>query len=312
MCAALALLAVVPSPYLLAVVLFVDGVAFGGLNVALNAKGVATEQHLGHRIMGSLHGFFTAGMLLGSIVAALVARAGVGPAPHFAVMAAIGLAILALAGGNLLPDQATTSGASGRDRHVLLPRVLWPLGLMAFCASVSEGAMYDWSALYVHQELGGSEATGAAAFAAFSLAVLVGRFGGDRVVDRFGPATIVRLGSAIAGAGLLSGLVVDSIAAVACGFAALGLGVSVLTPMFYSAAGSRAGVSSAQGVAAVATCGMLGLLAGPPLLGNFADTTSLRLALAFVAVPCAIMIVMADTVAPRPRDVAFPASAPST
>jgi fucose permease len=225
MCMALALLAIMPTPYLLALVLFADGVAFGGLNVALNAKGVATEQHLGYRIMGSLHGFFTAGMLLGSIVAALVARAGVGPEPHFAVMAAIGLVILALAGGNLLPDQAIRSGAEARERHVLLPRVLWPLGMMAFCASISEGAMYDWSALYVHQELGGSEATGAAAFAAFSLAVLVGRFGGDRVVDRFGPATVVRLGSAIAGAGLLSGLVVDSIAAVACGFAALGLGV---------------------------------------------------------------------------------------
>lgn len=311
MCVVMALLALAPSPILLALGLFAMGFAIGGQGVARNAKGVATERYLGHRIMGSLHGCFTVGILIGSVVGGLVARAGIGPEPHFAVMAAIGLAIVVTAHGNLLPDPATDAAETGKERHVLLPRALWALGAMAFCASMSEGAMYDWSALYVHRELGASEATGAYAFAAFSLAVLVGRFGGDRVIDRLGAANVVRLGSTIAGAGLIAGLAIDTIPAVIGGIAALGLGVSVLTPMFYSAAGSREGVRGAQGVAAVATCGMLGLLAGPPLLGNLASVTSLRVALLVVAIPCATMIVLAKNAGSRPRDVPAPATAPN-
>ena len=310
MCGFLVLLAVAWSPLMLAITLFVTGLAFGSPNVAINTKGVTIEKHLGTRIMGSLHGCFTAGMLAGSLLASLAARAGIGPAPHFTVMAVFGFAVLAFARGGLLADRVTTDPRDDPGRRVVLPRSLWPLGALAFCASVSEGAMYDWSALYVDRSLDGGESTGALAFAAFSLAVLVGRFGGDRLVDQIGAANVVRMGSAVAGAGLLAGLLVDSIPAAVGGFAALGLGVSVLTPLFYSAAGSREGVSSAQAVAAVATCGMLGLLAGPPLLGNLADITSLRLALAMVAIPCVTMILLASNVESRPA--AMPSASPVT
>lgn len=311
MCVVMALLALAPSPILLAGALFAMGLAIGGQSVARNAKGVTTERHLGHRIMGSLHGCFTVGILIGSAIGGLAARAGIQPPLQFAVMAAIGLAIVLAAHRDLLPDPATAAATTEKERHVLFSRTLLPLGIMAFCASLSEGAMYDWSALYVHRDLGASEATGAYAFAAFSLAVLVGRFGGDRVIDRLGAANVVRLGSAIAGTGLIIGLAIDTIPAVVGGIAALGLGVSLLTPMFYSAAGSREGVSSAQAVAAVATCGMLGLLAGPPLLGNLASVTSLRLALLVVAIPCATMIVLAENVGSRSRDMPAPPGAPN-
>jgi MFS family permease len=291
--AAIALVALAPTAASFALALFLAGLAFGGLNVALNAQGVTIERHLGRPVMNMLHGWFTTGMMVGSLLGGGAVAIGLGPVPHFAGMTGVALAIVVVAGPRLLPDAPAAPAESARRQSRLLPRTLWPLAILAFCASVTEGAMYDWSALYIHEDLGASEGTGAIAFAVFSLAVLIGRFGGDRAVVRLGSVGVVRMGSALAGAGVLAGLAVGTVPAGMVGFAALGLGVSVLTPLFYSIAGSRPDVPSAQGVAAVATCGMLGLLAGPPLLGNLADVTSLRFALAVVAVPCTVMFVMA-------------------
>jgi MFS family permease len=290
---ALSLVALAPNAAGFAVALFLSGFTFGGLNVALNAQGVTIERQLGRPIMNTLHGWFTTGMLAGSLLGGAAVAVGLGPVPHFAAVTLTSWAIVVVAGPRLLPDAPAAPRVSTRHRTRLLPRTLWPLAILAFCASITEGAMYDWSALYVHEELGAGEGTGAIAFAVFSIAVLMGRFGGDQAVSRLGSVGMVRAGSALAGVGVLAGLAGGSVVAGTIGFAALGLGVSVLTPLFYSIAGSRPDVPSAQGVAAVATCGMLGLLAGPPLLGNLADVTSLRLALAVVAVPCAVMFGMA-------------------
>ena len=290
---AIALVALAPNAASFALALFLSGFSFGGLNVALNAQGVAVERLLGRPIMNMLHGWFTTGMLVGSLIGGGAVAVGLDPVPHFAGMAVVAVAIAGVAGPRLQPDAAAPSRESAHRRTRLLPRTLWPLAILAFCASVTEGAMYDWCALYIHEQLGASEGTGAVAFAIFSLAVLAGRFGGDRAVVRLGSVGVVRAGSALAGAGVAAGLAAGTVPTGMIGFAALGLGVSVLTPLFYSIAGARTDVPSAQGVAAVATCGMLGLLAGPPLLGNLADATSLRLALAVVALPCALMFGMA-------------------
>lgn len=297
---AIALVAIAPDPATFALALFVCGFSFGGLNVALNAQGVAIERRLERPIMNTLHGWFTLGMLAGSLLGGLAVAIGLGPIPHFLgiTIACLAIAIVAMPG--LVPDEPATGVRHGekRRRGVHLRRLLWPLALLAFCASVTEGSMYDWSALYVHDSLGRSEGAGALTFAVFSLAVLVGRFTGDRVVARLGEITVVRIGGALAGTGLTLGLAIGTLPAAMAGFAALGLGVSVLTPLFYSSAGSRPEIPSAQGVATVATCGMLGLLAGPPLLGTLADGTSLRVALAVVALPCIVIVLLAANARP--------------
>jgi hypothetical protein len=119
------------------------------------------------------------------------------------------------------------------------------------------------------------------------------------VVTRLGAVAVTRLGSLLAGVGLLTGLALDVLPPVVIGFAAIGLGGSVLVPLFYSTVGSIPGVASAQGVAVVATFGMLGLLAGPPVLGTVGDLTSLRLALALVAIPLSVIFLMAPQVRPK-------------
>jgi MFS family permease len=295
------LLAVAPSTIVFGLTLYGAGLAFGMLNVALNTQGVAIERYLGRSLLSGFHGWFTLGMLLGSLLGGLAARIGLGPLPQFVASAAFGITLVTTVVPGLLPDPPVVDQAreAAERRSGLLPRTLWPVALLAFCASMPAGSMYDWSALYVHENLGQSEAIGALAFAAFALAELTGRFSGDRVVTRLGAVAVTRLGSLLAGVGLLTGLALDVLPPVVIGFAAIGLGGSVLVPLFYSTVGSIPGVASAQGVAVVATFGMLGLLAGPPVLGTVGDLTSLRLALALVAIPLSVIFLMAPQVRPK-------------
>lgn len=169
-------------------------------------------------------------------------------------------------------------------------RALWGLGLVGFCAAVGEGAIGDWSALYLSDSLGTNAGTAALGYAAFSLLMLLGRFRGDRLVQAFGPALLVRAGGAVAASGLAIGLALDTPAAAILGFAAVGLGLSVVVPLVYGAAGSHPTIARGTAVAAVATIGYSGFLLGPPLLGWLAEASSLRLALAVVVVLCALIV----------------------
>ncbi len=296
MSAGLLLAALAPNPASLGVALFVFGFAVGSMSIAMNAQGVIVQQRLGRPIMSSLHGFFTLGTLIGSAIGGLMAELGIGAVPHFLVFSTIGLAVVTVAAPGLIAEDTSEESSESQSGLVIPPRALWPLGVVAFCAGIGEGSMYDWSALYVHDDLGASESVGALAFAAFSTAMLIGRFAGDRVVERLGSANVIRAGSLIAALGLLAGLVAGTVAAAFVGFALLGLGLSVLMPLVYSAAGSHPGISNVRGVAAIATMGFTGLLAGPPILGTLADASSLRAALGVVVILCTIMAVLASKV----------------
>lgn len=292
----LSLLALAPVPVLLGVALFAYGFAFGAVDVAMNAQGVTVERRLRKPIMGSLHGFFSLGALVGAALSGLVAEAGIGLIPHFVAFSAIGLATVIWAARGQVADDPHPErlDAEGKPpRFALPPRVLWPLGVLAFCGALGEGAMADWSALYVNDELAGSEGVAAFAFTAFSLTMLIGRFAGDRIVARFGPVRSVGVGSVISSLGMLGGLLPGTIEAAVIGFAVMGLGLSVVIPVVYSAAGSMPGIPSGHGVAAVATIGYSGFLTGPPLLGYLARLTSLKTALLVVVVALAVNVVYA-------------------
>lgn len=284
---ALSLLGLSPHAAALAVALFLYGIGFGGVDVAMNAQGVVVERRLHKPIMGSLHGFFSLGALVGAALSGILAEAGVGLVPHFLAFSAVGLGLTLWANrGQVADDPAPVQDetAPKPSRFAMPPRVLWPLGVIAFSAALGEGSMADWSALYVHDELGGSEGVGAFAFTAFSTTMLIGRFAGDRIVARVGPVRAVRAGSVIASIGMLLGLLPGTVAAAVIGFAIMGLGLSVVIPVVYSAAGSTPGIPSGRGVAAVATIGYSGFLVGPPILGYLARVTSLRVALLVIVV----------------------------
>ena len=165
------------------------------------------------------------------------------------------------------------------------------LGALAFLGLLAEGAMGDWSAVYLHDTLAGPPGVSAAGFAAFSLAMAAGRFAGDRLVDGFGARTVVRVSSAVAATGLAAALLMRDPAAAVVGFGLVGLGIANVIPVLFGAAARVPGTEAGRGLAAVATTGYLGFLTGPPLIGVVADAIGLGPALGLVSVGCALIAI---------------------
>ena len=270
------------------------GAANGAIDVSMNAHGVEVEQRLGRPILSSLHAGFSAGGLAGAGIGALVAGAGLDVRIHFAAMALLLAVATLVAAPRLLPGAPHPAS----DRTLALPpRSLWPLGLIAFCCLLAEGAAADWSAVYLHGPLGAGAGVAALGFTGFSVAMTVSRLFGDRLAMRFGPVRIVRGGALIAtvglGAALLNGETVPGI----IGFACLGAGVAVVVPTVFRAAGTGHGVPPGTALAAVTTTGYTGFLVGPPIIGVIAGATSLPVALCLVLVATATAAALAPTVA---------------
>ena len=177
------------------------------------------------------------------------------------------------------------------------------LGVIAFCSFVGEGAASDWSAVYMTQELGSSEALGALAFAAFAVTMAIARFAADPLRGRLGNVVLVRGGSLIAAVGFGSALLVHEPAAAIAGFALLGLGLAPVVPIAFSAAGDLDPRATGRLVGRVATLGYVGSVAGPIMIGWLAEATSLRTALGLVVVLALAIAVSARSglASPRPR-----------
>ena len=266
--------------------LFVLGLASGALDVAMNAQGIEVERHLGRPILSGLHGLWSVGLGIGAGVAALAAAIGADPLEHFAVVAVV-LAVASLVFlRGLLPahDQLREESGGAEPADVRWTPALVLLGVIAFCSFVGEGSASDWSAVYMTQELGTSQALGALAFAAFAVTMALARFATDPLRGRVGNVVLVRGGSLIAAAGLGIALLVHEPAAGIAGFALLGLGLAPVVPIAFSAAGDLDPRATGRLVGRVATVGYVGSVAGPIMIGWLAEGTSLRTALGLVVV----------------------------
>jgi fucose permease len=235
--------------------------------------------------MSSFHALFSLGGLVGAALASGAMELGTSPAGHVVPAALVALAAVLAARPALVPSPvhvAPEAPIFARPSGVLLG-----LGLLAFAGLLAEGAMGDWSAVYLRDALGATPAAAGGGFAIFSLAMAAGRFGGDTVVHRLGPARVLRLASALAAIGLAAALLVGRPLAGIVGCGLVGIGIANVIPILFSAAARVPGVQPGAAIAAVATTGYLGLLAGPPLIGLAAEAIGLPAALGLVAVLCA-------------------------
>jgi MFS family permease len=282
MCLLLPFLALMPNAVALWVNLLMFGAALSAMDVAMNAQGVDVERALGRPVMSSFHAAFSIGGFAGAAIGAAMAFLGLGPAPHF-LLAGMGfLLLILLATPRLLPVPPETEPGLAGPVFQLPARVLWPLGAVAFCSSIGEGAMADWSAVYLKSTVGTTDSVAAFGFAAFSMTMTGGRLLGDNLAMRFGAANLVQAGGACAAAGLLLAILLPQTAPVLLGFAAVGAGLSIVVPLAFSAAGNVPALPSGAGIAGVATIGYAGFLAGPPAIGLLAEATTLRVAMLLV------------------------------
>lgn len=226
----------------------------GALDVAMNAHGVTVERSLGRPILASFHAGFSAGGLIGGVLGGAVAAGGVDPRVHLPVAAAVGLALMLAASRWFLPDSADAGGAA-EPVLVRPPRRLWAMGALAFSVLLVEGACGDWSAVYLHDELGASPGLAAAGFIGFSVAMVLGRTFGDRLVQALGPVRLGRLGGTLAAVGFAPALIVATPAAAVAGFACLGAGASSIVPLVFRAAGHVPGIAPGVALGAVSSMG---------------------------------------------------------
>jgi MFS family permease len=270
------------------------GAANGTLDIAMNAQGVVVERRLGRPMFSSLHAAFSFGALAGAGIAALAAAAGVSPLAHLTAVAVVGGAAAAA----LVPGLLRDHGVSGARRIARPSRRLAVLGVIAFCALLAEGAVFDWSGIYLATETDAVAGVAPLGLAAFSLSMATGRLAADSIAARWGADRTARGGATFAALGLGLGLALATPPTAILGFALMGLGLAAVFPLALRAAGERAAAPGPE-LAAVSTLGYAGFLTGPPAIGLLADAVGLRLALAPVCVLCLAAAALASRVRPR-------------
>lgn len=283
------------SAYTLFGFLALVGLTNGALNVSMNAAANAVEDRMDGPIMAACHGFFSLGGAIGAGAGSLAAALQIPFALHLLVTNAV-LILGTLAFRRTLasiapPDEAPTHAPGTR---LAIPRgPLLGLAAVALLVLIGEGAMADWSAVYLRQVLGASAGLAGLGYAAFSIAMATGRFLGDGVAERLGNVGAVRYGALLAALGLTGALLVAHPLAALIGFACVGLGYAGVVPVLYRAAAQAPGTSPSVGIAAVASAGYVGFLGGPPLIGALAEVIGLSGALGLVALFAAGAALMA-------------------
>jgi MFS family permease len=288
-----------PNLVTLCVALFVYGASSGMSDVVMNGIGVETEKRLGKSIMSGLHGMWSAGALLGSASGALAANLGAGARAHHELAAAV-LTLAGLLACRSVLDVRSAPEAEAPPRFTLPPRSALLIGLVGFCAVFGEGASLDWSAVYLRDVLSTSAGLAAASTTAFSLTMAVTRIAGDRLVDRFGPVRTVRAGGAFATAGGLTVVFAPDPALALGGFALLGVGVAVVVPLAFAAAG-RSGPHPNQAIAGVATITYTSGLVAPSVIGGVAHASSLQASFGLVTLFATGLLVGAGVLRGRAR-----------
>ena len=276
-----------PSLWTLAACTAVMGAASGTADMAMNSQGILVEKRLGRSIMSGLHGAWSTGVLIAAMAGSLAARQHVSGRVHFAIAAVVVAVVVTWATHSFRTTSADVGLVEEKTEDLplfVVPRgVILLIGLVGFCGIYAEVAAQDWSSVYMHRALHGGEAQAAFTTGMFAFTMAAGRLSGDAVVGRLGAATTVRACGVLGAAGGLLVVVAHSPAPAIAGFMLIGVGVSVVVPLAFAAAG-HAGPSPTLGVAGVATIAYGAGMAAPGMIGGIANLTSLRVAFCAVAV----------------------------
>lgn len=284
-CLMLPLPLLAPGPVALGAILLVFGSANGVMDVSMNAHAVAVERDLGRPIMSSLHGGWSLGGFSAAGLAVLSGAAGLDPR---VLALCVGIALWVGALWITARLGAASAQSRGEGTGFALPsRGVILIGLLCFLAMVTEGAIGDWSGIYLRQDLGSSAAAAATGFTGFSLGMATARLGGDWLNERFGAGRLLRAGMSVVALALAAVLLIGEPVPAVIGFALIGLGIANAVPILFSAAGRHE--PPGPSLAAVFTLGYTGFIVGPPVIGVLGDTIGLPATLALLCL-CALSV----------------------
>ncbi|WP_037933557.1 MFS transporter [Streptosporangium roseum] len=308
LCAAtLALLAFAPTFPLLLVAAGLFGMAFGAVDIAMNAQGSAVERAYGRPLMNGMHAGWCVGAISAGLLGTAAIAAGLSFTAHLALIALLALPLLVFISRTYLPDPAVATGGEARARH-RMPPVVYLLGVIAFCAFMVEGTVADWNGLYLRDVLGAPEALAALGYPIFEAGMLLGRLTGDRVRTRFGARGMI-IASGLATAATFTVVITASTFLVALSaMFFVGIAVATVSPMAMSLAGGAVG-NPGPAIAQTGAMGYAGLLLGPVIIGFLSDVATLGTALG-IAVVLGVVIALVARFLPRGLRDSTPAETP--
>ncbi|TQV72546.1 MFS transporter [Denitrobaculum tricleocarpae] len=293
--AALMMIGVAREIWFLAIALFLFGVTHGAMDVAMNAWGAEVERRARRPILSMLHAIFSLGAGVGAAFGVGVLKLDWSVTQHFLSFAVLAtLPCMVLANIDWTSD---TSAKIGGGRLFNLPKgVLILVGIIAFCSAMGEGAMADWSALFLVETVAASESQAAAGYAVFSVAMVLARLFGHRVIQSLGAFRTTQLSGVTAFIGILLAVFGTSVFVVLCGYAFMGLGFALIMPLAFSKAANDPDQPSGTAIASVATLGYGGLLLGPPIIGFLAEHTSFETSFLLLALLAVMISLLAKAV----------------
>ncbi len=292
-CLALVLPALATGPVTLGFALFVFGAIAAAMDVSMNAQGVEVEKQLGIPTMSRFHGMFSLGAMLGAGIGGFVAAQSIRPLAHFGASALLYLVLTIITAPLLLEVRPDDHGVDHRLTLRQIPAVLIAVSAIGFCILLSEGAMADWTALYLKQVLRAGQGTAAAGYSVFSAAMAIFRFLGDWITMQLGVPRTVRAGSVLGACGLLWALASPTTTWAIPGFGLVGAGFSVIIPLVFGSGGRIENVSPGAGIATVTGIGYVGFIVGPPVIGFASQLSTLRYALCIVVACCVVSAILA-------------------
>lgn len=277
-------------PFLLTV-FFLLGVSAGMLDVSMNAQAVMIEQKWGKPIMTSFHAFFSVGMMIGALTGSLFTEINADLPTHFAAITVLNVIVITIARFFILHDKP--------EKKVEGPAFTVPnaamagIGVIAFCSMLGEGAMADWSTIYMENFAHAAPSISPWGLAAFALAMTAGRIFGDAARIKFGDRKLMGVCGIISSLGLILAILIPHPIAVISGFFIVGIGLATIVPIAYSIAGNARDLPSSVALSMVTTVGYSGFMIGPPIIGMLADYITLRFALLVVLALFLLMTALA-------------------
>lgn len=292
-----------PDIVTLFIALMLAGSAISFLELGLNVGADSIEKSTGTLIMTKSHGFWSVGIMVGSLIGSGLASLNI--APQWAIMgAAIVTLPMGIAAGLLLPrmeKDAAPAGGETRSAWALPSPALIGVCLFVFGITMTEGAMADWSAIFLRDALGAEGGLVGLGYSVFAFMVAAGRFGGDFLKSRFGAVGTARLCGMLAVIGAVLLYLAPNVAVALVGFGTIGIGVSVGFPLAVTAAAGIGDRAASANVAVLSFVALTGFLIGPPLIGFVAEHSDIRIGVACIVPFLLISLVLAGRLGTRPH-----------
>ncbi len=276
----------------LIIVLFFFGFSGNMLNISANTQAVSLEAIYNKNIMATFHGMWSLAGFAGAAIGTVMIGIGIVPAYHYLFIWIFSLLVVVISYRFLLNKDVNTD--ANKPIFSMPDKSLFSLGAIAFCSMMCEGAMFDWSGVYFKKAVQVEPEWVGAGYTAFMVTMAGTRFVADKLTHRIGLKKILQLSGVFTALGLMISVIFPTLEMAIIGFLLVGVGVSSVVPLVYSAVGKSKTLSPGVAISAVSTLGFLGLLLGPPIIGLIAGATSLRVSFALMALMGILVTVLSS------------------